>query len=62
MNSNRFIHLKIKTMRWGTQQNTELAKIDFCIKDIIPKLDRMGKRKPLWFESSDNLKEYSSAL
>ncbi len=30
----------------GKETNTELAKIEFCIKDTIPRLDRMGIKAP----------------
>lgn len=39
------VPVKLKVYE-GKETNTELAKIEFCIKDKIPRLDRMGIKAP----------------
>lgn len=42
----------------GKETNTELAKIEFCIKDTIPRLDRMSIKAPHASIHRINLPEY----
>lgn len=51
------IPVKIKVYD-GKETNTELTKIEFCIKDTIPRLDRMGKRNPYGANHQITKKEY----
>lgn len=38
-----FVPVKLKVYE-GKETNTELAKIEFCIKDTIPNRERIGER------------------
>jgi len=53
-----FVPVKLKVYE-GRETNTELAKIEFCVKDTIPNRERVGERNACGSSKPIDMSKYN---